>query len=243
MPGSRIPGTSITYVGGATGTNNTTNAVTTLGFSPSVGDLLVCGQCGFKTITGTGTPSVTDNATGGTNTWASSSPVTVSTTFKGAFSYSLVAFSASLTQVTAKWSTPGATTCVIYDFSGVASSSPLDTSASASGTSTGPLTAGNITPNESGAVVVNFGFAQITTLQSWSLGSGFGGLQDVASTSTNSAGEYVIQAGAGTQVTAAFGNNITSSAWIDWVAVFKPSSFSTPGGVGGPGLTGIGLRL
>ncbi len=207
----------------ASESGNATPLATT-GITTTSGNLLVAGitfdSGTLNTITG-----VTDSKG---NTWVKAVELDATDLVGIWYAANIVGGSAHTINIAYNDSVGDAISCVVQEFSGIATSSPLDKTAIADGTSTAPNSGASAATTQADELVVGVAgwFGATTTA---SLGSGYSNLAQVAKANASTAMESKVVAATGAQ-TAAF----TLAASRDWacaVATFKAAS----GGGGGGG--------
>lgn len=126
-----------------------------------------------------------------------------------------------------------AISCVLQEFSGVATSSPLDKTISAQGTSAAPSSGATATTTQADELVIGLvGWAGATSTAS--LGSGYTNLAQVALADASTAMESKIVAATGAQTAA-----MTLGASRDWAAIC--ATFKAAAGGGGSVASRTGL--
>jgi len=187
------------------------SAAATYGSAVGVGDLLLAWVTGYNTLA-PGTLTIGDTV----NTWHILTPESSPTggIVEGVWCWTLATTAVALT-VTATWSTASTNaTIFIYDYTGNGTS-PVGTPGSANGAS-GTVSAGSFTPSTANSLIVCGAAANIST-PNFTKGASFSvaAQNQVSGVVLSSAGEYLIQSGGPTGITAAF----LTSATADWVCV------------------------
>lgn len=211
---------AIAYVQQVTGNTTTGTTAGTFGSATATGNLIVVTTSDDSGTTSNGV-SVTDNA-GNTYT---------KVIHQGSASTLSMWYCPNITgksghQITVTWSTAatGRLTFCAQEFSGAATTSPLDVSAFAGGTSTAPSVNSPATAVANELVVA--GLTVAGTVTTTSAGSGYSNLSAVSVANCGSAQESAIAASAGVQ-TATF-SLAASHAWIAGVLTFKPPAVAGP---------------
>lgn len=203
----------------ATAFSGTTIALA-YGSNVTAGSLLVCyiyanhgisGVADSRSQTFSSAVNVTDGATYSlaifyyANTTAGADTVTV--TFAGAITYASLQCS---------------------EYSGVATSSPLDQTASNNqtdpGTATNAITSGNVTTTTDGQLIVGWTSALVVGVGTVSAGTGYTGRTNVFGDTLH---EDQVQTSAGS-IAATFTTNHATSDYITLIATFKAASVASP---------------
>jgi hypothetical protein len=171
----------------------------------------------------------TDNATGGTSTYTQQYNDAISTFNRIALFYvpqvKSGVSSVSITNAAASYMM-----ITIVEYSGAATSSPVDVaSAQATGTGT-TATSNSVTTTNSGDVLLGH-FADITANNTWTVGANYGNLLsngDPTAGFTQATEDRL--PGATGAYTASAGEGNVDATWVAYIVAFKPAASGPPAG-------------
>lgn len=193
-----------------------TGSTITFNSTPTAGNLVVVGVA-KSTATAFKSGDVTDNKS---NTYT----FIKNQAGNGGTDQIALFYSANITSsATFTVTYPGAGTIVVAEYSG-ASTNPLDTSASTSGSSTTP-NSGNITTAEADELLVGLAWS-ITNGDAWTAGTNFTLEQNETDNSTNERIAFEDRFGVEAGTYSAGFTVPTSSAWAAMITAFKSSTIS-----------------